>query len=93
VVVIQWNDNPIWVPSSDPKLRITDLGQILNDPTHEFWLSLSPYVCVAIRGHGHGEPRLPPQTVDPQFVRFLNGRVREQSRIFILAKDKASLVN
>jgi hypothetical protein len=92
VVVIQMNDNPIWVPTSDPRLTTTDLTQILSNPNHDFWLSLSPYVCVSVRGRRWGEPRLPPDTVDPQFVRFLNARVREQSGIFLLARDKASLV-
>ncbi len=92
VVGIQMNDNPIWVPTSTPKLKTTDLTQILNKPKHEFWLSLSPYICVSVRGPGGGEPHLPPKTVDPQFVRFLNGRIREQSEIFILAKDKTFLV-
>ncbi|MFZ0479726.1 MAG: DUF4238 domain-containing protein [Terriglobales bacterium] len=91
VVVIQMNNNPIWVPTSTPKLKTTELAQILNDPNHEFWISLSPYICVSVRGPAWGEPRLPPETVDPQFVRFLNGRVREQGSIFSLARDKASL--
>ncbi len=91
VVVIQMNNNPIWVPTSDPRLTTTDLAQILHNPNHDFWLCLSPYVCVSVRGQSYGEPRLPPETVDPQFVRFLNGRVREQSEIFLLARDKASL--
>ncbi|SPE43652.1 hypothetical protein SBA7_1630002 [Candidatus Sulfotelmatobacter sp. SbA7] len=91
VVLTQMNDNRIWVPTSTPELRTTDLAQVLSNPNHEFWLPLSPYVCVSVRGHVWGEPHLPPQTVDPQFVRFLNGRVREQSGIFLLARDKASL--
>jgi hypothetical protein len=91
VVVIQMNDNPIWVPNSDAKLAITDLLQFLSNPNYHFWVSLSPYVCVSIAGRGGGLARLPPQTVDPQFVRFLNGRVREQSGIFLLARDKAFL--
>ncbi|MGO9864996.1 MAG: DUF4238 domain-containing protein [Terriglobales bacterium] len=91
VVVTQMHDNPIWAPTSTPELKTTDLTEILNNPNHEFWLSLSPYVCVSVRGPVWGEPRLPPQTADPQFVRFLNGRVREQSGIFLLARDKASL--
>jgi hypothetical protein len=91
VVVTQMNDNRIWVPTSTPELKTTDLAQILNNPNHEFWLSLSPYVCVSARGPDWGEPRLPPEAVDPQFVRFLNGRVREQSRLFLLARDKSSL--
>jgi len=91
VVGIQWNDNPIWVPTGTPELKTTDLTKILSNPNQEFWLSLSPYVCVSVRGHVCGEPHLPPQTVDPQFVRFLNGRVRGQSGIFLLARDKASL--
>jgi hypothetical protein len=91
VVVIQMKDNPIWVPTSFPELKTSDLAQILRNPNHEFWLSLSPYVCVSVRGPSSGEPHLPPETVDPQFVRFLNGRVRAQSGIFWLARDQASL--
>jgi hypothetical protein len=91
VVVIQMTDNPVWVPNSDARLAITDLLRFLNNPNHHFWISLSPYICVSIAGHSGGLLHLPPRTVDPQFVRFLNGRVREQSGIFWLARDKASL--
>jgi hypothetical protein len=91
VVVIQMNDNPIWVPTSTPNLKTTPLVQILRDPSPDFWVSITPYVCVVIRRQDDGASQLPPQKVDPQFVRFLNDRVREQSKIFLLAKDRASL--
>jgi len=91
VVVIQMNDNTIWVPTSTPELKIADLSQILKDPTRRFWVPLSPYVGVSMMSHGDGNPHLPPHAMDPQFVRFLNGLVRGQSSIFRLARDKASL--
>jgi len=91
VVAIKMNDNTLWVPRSDPRLAITDITQFLNSPNHYFWISLSPYVCASITGHGRRPPQLPPRTVDPQFVRFLNDRICDQSRIFVLARDKSSL--
>lgn len=91
VLVIQVKDNPIWVPTDTPSLEITDLSQILKNPSRRFWIPLSPYVGVSMLGHGGGEPHLPPQMMDPQFVRFLNDRIRGQSGLFILARDKSSL--
>jgi hypothetical protein len=91
VLVIVEHDNPIWLPTSEPKLNITNLGDILKSPKHGFLISLSPYVCLSIHGTGDREPHLPPQTVDPQFVRFLNDRIRGQSKVFVLARDVESL--
>jgi hypothetical protein len=91
VLVIVEHDNPIWLPTSEPKLNITSLGDILKSPKHGFLISLSPYVCLSIHGTGDREPHLPPQTVDPQFVRFLTDRIRGQSKVFVLARDVESL--
>ena len=91
VVTIQMNDNPIWIPRSEPRLAITDVKQLLNSPNYYFWIPLSPYVCASLTGRGTQATRLPPRVADPQLVRFLNDRIREQSRIFTLAKDKPSL--
>jgi hypothetical protein len=91
VMVIQVNDNPIWVPTDTPNLGITDLTQILNSPNHGFLLSLSPYVCTFLQGQGNGEAHLPPQTLEPSDVRSFNKLIRGQSTIFILARDKESL--
>ncbi len=92
VLVIQINNNPIWVPTYSPNLSITDLPEILKNPRHSFWVSLSPYVCVAIHAHGDGEPHLPPATLDPQRVRRFNDFIRGQSESFVLARDKESLL-
>lgn len=91
VLVIQTNDNLIWVPTDTPTLKITDVQQIVMDPKHRLWLSLSPYVCVSIQGFGGGGTHLPPKPEDPQFVRVFNKLIRGQSEIFTLARDKAYL--
>lgn len=91
VLVIQMNDNQIWLPTDTPSLAITDITQLLKSPNHEFRLSLSPYVCVSLQGQGSGEVHLPPQTLEPSQVRFFNELTRRQSRIFTLARDKESL--
>jgi Protein of unknown function (DUF4238) len=91
VVVTIENYNPVWVPRSEPTLGITNLTDILSNPKHGFLIPLSPYVCLGIQGKADGEPRLPPAPVDPQFVRFVNGCIRGQSKYFILARDAESL--
>jgi hypothetical protein len=91
VLVVQTNDNSIWVPVDKPALKITDVQEIVMDPKHRFWLSLSPYVCVSIQGFGGGGIHLPPKPEDPQFVRNFNELVRGQCEIFTLARDKAYL--
>jgi hypothetical protein len=91
VVVIIEHYNPVWVPRTEPTLGITNLTDILSNPKHGFLIPLSPYVCVAIQGKADSEPRLPPAPVDPQFVRFLNDRIRGQSKFFVLARDAESL--
>ena len=89
VVVIIVNDNPIWMPVDIPKMGITDLSLILQNPKHAFRVSLSPYVLVSIQGSGgivHKQ-----ESVDPLYVRHFNSLVRDQCKIFTLAKDKESL--
>jgi uncharacterized protein DUF4238 len=91
VLVIQTNDNLIWVPTDTPTLKITDVRDIVMDPKHRLWVSLSPYVCVSIQGFGGGGAHLPPKTEEPPTVRNFNKLVRGQCEIFTLAKDKAHL--
>jgi hypothetical protein len=91
VLVVQTNDNAIWVPTDTPTLKITDVQQIVNDPKHRLWFALSPYVLVSIQGFGGGGVHLPPKTEDPLFVRNFNRMLRGQSDIFTLARDKAYL--
>lgn len=91
VVVIQVNNNPLWVPTDVPRSTIANLTDILQHPNHRFLIPLTPYVCVAINPKGDGTSHLPPQAVDPQFVRFMNELVAGQSKIFVLARDKESL--
>jgi len=91
VLVVQTNDNPIWMPTDIPTLKITNVEEIVTDPKHRLWLALTPYVLVSIQGFGGGGVHLPPKSEDPLFVRNFNGMVRGQSEIFTLAKDKAYL--
>jgi Protein of unknown function (DUF4238) len=91
VLVIQMKQNPIWVPTDTPILQITALEQILQNPSHAFWISLSPYVCASIQGHSGGKPHLPPKTMEPPTVRQFNEFVRGQCKIFTVARDRESL--
>jgi Protein of unknown function (DUF4238) len=91
VLVIEMNDNPIWIPADNPRLGITDVKQILGNPRSRFWVSLSPYICISIQMQGGGSPHLPPEIVDPQVVRLFNNLIRGQCSLFTLAKDKESL--
>jgi hypothetical protein len=91
VLVVQTNDNAIWVPTDTPTLRVIDVQQIVTDRRHRLWLALSPYVLVSVQGFGGGGVHLPPKSEDPLFVRNFNKMVRGQSEIFTLAKDKAYL--
>jgi hypothetical protein len=88
VLVIRLNDNPLWVPSSAPELKITNVKDLLADDSCRFWLALSPYVYASIRMLAGGTPQLPPSPVDPQFARLFNGLVRGQCSLFTVAKDK-----
>src|ERR1039458_3223434 len=90
VLVMHENYSPVWTPTAQPTLSITNLEDILKNPKHGFQLSLSPYICVCLQGVG-GQVRLPPQTVDPQNVRSFNDLIRGQSNLFTLAKDAKSL--
>jgi hypothetical protein len=91
VVVIHEVDNRIWVPTATPIHRIKSINELLNDPTCGFWLALSPYVCVSVRRRDGALSYLPPETLEPAQVRMLNHLVANQSRIFTLARDRASL--
>jgi len=91
VLVVQTNDNPIWVPTDTPTLKITDVQEIVANRQHRLWLALSPYVAVSIQGFGGGGVHLPPRTEEPSFIRNFNKMIRGQSQIFTLAKDKPYL--
>ncbi len=91
VVVTKANDNQIWSPSPNPSLEITRVTNLLADPRVEFLISLSPYVCVSLRMLGGGACRLPPESLDPQYVRWFNDLIRGQCNVFTLAAKKESL--
>jgi hypothetical protein len=93
VVVIVVDDATPSAPGELPRARITDLAQLLKNPNCGFWLSLSPYVCVSIHGHGDLERQLPPEPIEPAKVRLFNDYVRGQSKIFTLAGDRESLIS
>jgi uncharacterized protein DUF4238 len=93
VVLLAIKNDPIWMPPSPPETSITDLVQLLKHPNYGFWVSLSPYICFCIQSNGSGESRLPPEVMEPQKVRLFNKLVRNQSKIFTLARDKESLVS
>jgi len=92
VLILQVNDNPIWLPTDSPRLEITDLAKILHHQNHQFWMPLSPYVCVCVRGYWQSDPSLPPTTMDPGEVRLFNSQIRGQCKLFTLARDRESLM-
>ena len=91
VLVIQVRDNPVWIPTDEPKAQITQLNDILTGPNYGFWLPLSPYVCVSIQPKSDTRSYLPPEPLDPRQVRQMNQLLRDQCKKFILARDKHSL--
>jgi Protein of unknown function (DUF4238) len=95
IVVMLLNDNTVWTPTANPQLQITDLAEILQRPNYAFMVSLSPYVAVSIvsiQGSGASQIHLPPQEVPQSDVRHFNDLIREQCRVFTLARDRESLI-
>jgi hypothetical protein len=92
VLILQVNDNKVWTPTDEPQLQITDLEQILQHPNHQFWMPLSPYICVCVRGQLHESPHLPPTTMEPNEVRMFNSHIRGQCKLFTLARDRDFLI-
>lgn len=91
VLLVEENHNPIWMPKDEPQRVVARVAELLNNPKTSFRVALSPYICVFLRMQGGGEAHLPPQTVEPQEVRWFNDRIREQCHFFALARDKESL--
>jgi Protein of unknown function (DUF4238) len=84
-------DNPASRPRDEPQLAITSIQEILNNPAVSFEVALSPCVCVFLRGGGGGEAHLRPRTMEPSELRRFNAFIREQCKLFTLARDKESL--
>lgn len=91
VLLIRESDNPIWTPTHEPQLAITNLQELLTNPKVSFRVALSPYICVYLRAHGGGEARLPPQALEASEVRWFNNHIRRQCNLFTLARDEESL--
>jgi hypothetical protein len=91
VAVFLINDNQIWESISRPVQGITNLTDILQHPKHAFMVALSPYVCASIVRGEEGKVHLPPETVDLKDVRWFNDLIRNQCKIFTLARDRDSL--
>jgi hypothetical protein len=91
VVVIRVEDNRVWVPTDSPQPKITQLPELLNSRNVGFWIALSPYVCLSVQPRDGSTSYLPPETLEPPQVRMFNRLVRDQSKIFTLARDRASL--
>lgn len=91
VVVLLINDNEIWEPISKPVQGITNLADILQHPKYAFMVALSPYVCASVVRGEPGRVHLPPKTVDLKNVREFDNLIRNQCKIFTLAKDRESL--
>ena len=91
VVVMQLRDNPVWIPTDEPKQGITPLNEILTTPNWGFFLPLTPYICVWVqpRYGGFTPPTL--ERLEPPEVRMLNALIRGQSKLFLLARDLESL--
>jgi hypothetical protein len=95
-------DNPVVVmndrvgevtgpPTATPIRSITNLSEILANPTTVFAVTLTPYMAVML-----GQKIAKPGAVeivplDPVAVLKMNGLVRGQSQLFTLARDKEPL--
>jgi hypothetical protein len=91
VVVLLINDNQIWEPVSRPVQGITNLADILQHPKYAFMVAFSPHICASVVRGEPGEVHLPPKTVDLKDVREFNNLIRNQCKIFTLARDRGSL--
>jgi hypothetical protein len=91
VVIVLINDNEIWEPISRPVQGITNLTDILEHPKYLFMVALSPYVCAAIVRGEPGRVHLPPTPVSLKDVREFNNLIRNQCRLFTLARDRSAL--
>jgi len=93
VLIVRTHDNPIWTPTGTPKLKIDNANELLADPRTEFMVPLSPYIYASLRSEDNPNVYLPPQTLDPVQVRFLNDLMRGQCNLFTFAKNKESLTS
>lgn len=91
VLVIQVRENPVWTPTDDPKQGITQLNEILSTPNWGFFIPLTPYVCVWVQPKYRASARSTLERLEPPQVRTLNGLIRSQSKLFLLARDLESL--
>jgi hypothetical protein len=91
VLIFQVYDNPVWVPTAEPKQQIGQVTDIFSSLKYEVSLPLSPYVAVTVHRRIGPAPHSFPQTMEPPMVRRFNSLLRGQSRIFTIARDKESL--
>jgi hypothetical protein len=91
VVAVEAVDDRIWTPATLPRVQVSQLGEVFGSEKFQFWLTLSPYICISLHRVGNSNEVGLPSPMDTLHVRQLNAAIRNQSKYFTLARDKDSL--
>jgi len=91
VLVFTSKDSTISTPMFKALPTITLLPELLENRQTQFLITLSPYMAVSVGRLGVNAPLTQLTSLDPMAVLKLNQHIREQSRLFTLARDKESL--
>ena len=78
-------------PTATPFLTVTNLSEILANPTSVFAMTLTPYMMVMLGRHIAQPGTAKIVGIPSVAVLRMNGLVRNQSKLFTLARDKESL--
>jgi hypothetical protein len=91
--VLVFNPKPsaISTPVVEATPTITMLPELLENPQTEFLITLSPYMAVSVGRLGPTAPLVQLTPLDPVVVLKIDQHIRDQSRLFTLARDRESL--
>jgi len=91
VAIVRMIDNPVVTLTAMETLQITRLEELLRAPGYSFRIALSPYVMVSVHDKNGAHLGLPPRRIEPSEVRLFNKLIRDQSKVFTLARDADKL--
>lgn len=91
VLVFTSKDGTISTPMVEVLPTITMLPELLENRQTQFLITLSPYMAVSVGQLGAEAPLTQLASLDPAAVCKLNQHIRQQSRLFTLARDRESL--